>query len=955
MPLSEAFWVAVVLAWVALTLSGTVLSVVLLVRMSRLQRRLQDVERELNAARPQAPVPQPPPAPAPSAPPAVVVAEPVPTVEPLYAGLEAAAHTTEHTTERGGVERWLGVRGAAVLGGIALAIAGFLFVQYSIQRGLLGPEARITIGVLLGLGAWLGSIPLVRKQYVLLGNALYAGGTVALFAAAWAAHALYGLLDMPYAFAGMCAVTAISGWTAVRRDSQVIAILGLVGGFATPLVLSRGGNHPIQLFGYVLLLDLAYLFVASKRRWPSVATVAVLGTAVLQAAWLFLRAEATDGTVALVVLGLFALLFAGWTLLRADAAQRGFTFGMAAALLLPFAFAAYFAHEASFGPDLWPLAVLAVCLSSAALLMAVRSTHHQLAVGAAAGSISMMVAWCARRDFVLESAQAWQLAGSLVALALVFAVGLELSGRSRAVGRVETTRLALAVFALPALLLWMPLVTLGVAVPLHVLVLVLVVVCALLVRRLAHGGRPEWTWAGALVAGVVVWLWSVEHPSPQSSAAWPDAWVGALCLILLTSTVSAVALWLVPREQRAAASVAPALLAFGVAAAIGFSAPAREANPSLWALALVLALLPPLVAAVRAQSLVAQALTSLAAALSLSASSPAHQGDASARHWILTVGAVCFSLVPIGLSTTAQGAARTRAWQQRIAAILWVALTPMVVTLMRERYQLSSDVWPVVGWALVAVGLRAWAGVRCELTARHAWLAAAIVLGALSLAEVRPEWLVGPALAFLALGLMCAWRSTHHAPFAHGAGAAAAIAGLVLVLRLPTAELAEARWFWNDHAWNLLLPALCMGGAAALAVRAKERFPSLATGSMALLVGFAWLNVAIIDGYAVETVQLNGLGRLPQRDFVLSIAWAGYSLALLVLGVQTKLVAARWGSLALLLLTIGKVFLVDLGRLEGLWRATSMLGLAVSLLLVSFLYQRFVFRKDSGDADAATG
>ena len=99
MPLSEAFWVAVVLAWVALTLSGTVLSVVLLVRMSRLQRRLQDVERELNAARPQAPVPPPPPAPAPSAPPAVVVAEPVPTVEPLYAGLEAAAHTTEHTRQ----------------------------------------------------------------------------------------------------------------------------------------------------------------------------------------------------------------------------------------------------------------------------------------------------------------------------------------------------------------------------------------------------------------------------------------------------------------------------------------------------------------------------------------------------------------------------------------------------------------------------------------------------------------------------------------------------------------------------------------------------------------------------------------------------------------------------------------------------------------------------------------
>ena len=955
MPLGEAFWVTVVLLWVVMTSAAVVMSVVMWVRLRRLQARVEELERGESApparaaaplSEPVVPAPQPAPAPPPPA-----LGPPPATVEPLYAGLEAAAQTTE----RGGLERWLGVRGAAVLGGIALAIAGFLFVQYSIQRGLLGPTARITIGVVLGLGAWIGSVPLVRKQYVLLGNALYAGGTVALFAAAWAAHALYGLLDMPYAFAGMCVVTAASGWTAVRRDSRVIAILGLVGGFATPLVLSRGGNHPIQLFGYVLLLDLAYLFVASKRRWPSVATVAVLGTAVLQAAWLFLRAEPSDGTIALVVLGLFALLFVGWTMLRADAAQRGFTFGMAAALLLPFAFAAYFAHEASFGPDVWPLAVLAVCLSSAALVMAVRTTHHQLAVGAAAGSIAMLVAWCARRDFVLESVQAWQLAGSLVALALVFGVGLELSGRSRETGRVETARLALSVYALPALLLWLPLVTLGGAVQLQVLVLALLVLCALLVRRLAHGGRSEWTWAGALIAAVSLWLWAVQHHNPENSVVWPDAWAAALCLILLTGVLSAVALWLVPSAKQGAASIAPALLAFGCAAAIGFSHAVRAANPSLWALALVLILTLPLVTAVRTHALIAQAITTLAAGLSLSASGLVRLDDLSARHWILPLGAVWLSLVTIGLSSTTRGDVRTRAWQQRLAAILWVALTPMVVTLMRHHYQLSSDVWPVAAWALVAVGLRAFAGVRCEPTARHAWLAAAIVLGALTLAEVRPEWLVGPALAFLALGLMGAWRWTQHAPFAHGAGVAAALAGLVLVLRLPAADLAEAQWFWNDHAWNLLLPALCMGAAAALAARSTVRFPGLATGSMALLVGFAWLNVAIIDGYAVETVQLHGLGRLPQRDFVLSIAWASYSLALLILGVQTKLVAARWGSLALLLLTIGKVFLVDLGRLEGLWRATSMLGLAVSLLLVSFLYQRFVFRKDSGDADAATG
>ena len=46
-----------------------------------------------------------------------------------------------------------------------------------------------------------------------------------------------------------------------------------------------------------------------------------------------------------------------------------------------------------------------------------------------------------------------------------------------------------------------------------------------------------------------------------------------------------------------------------------------------------------------------------------------------------------------------------------------------------------------------------------------------------------------------------------------------------------------------------------------------------------------------------------------------------------------------------MLLTIAKVFLFDLGHLTGLYRAASVFGLGVSLLLVSLLYQRFVFRR----------
>ena len=52
----------------------------------------------------------------------------------------------------------------------------------------------------------------------------------------------------------------------------------------------------------------------------------------------------------------------------------------------------------------------------------------------------------------------------------------------------------------------------------------------------------------------------------------------------------------------------------------------------------------------------------------------------------------------------------------------------------------------------------------------------------------------------------------------------------------------------------------------------------------------------------------------------------------------------RWLSLGLMVITLGKVFLHDLGELEDLYRVGSLVGLAVSLIIVSLVYQRFVFR-----------
>jgi uncharacterized membrane protein len=83
-----------------------------------------------------------------------------------------------------------------------------------------------------------------------------------------------------------------------------------------------------------------------------------------------------------------------------------------------------------------------------------------------------------------------------------------------------------------------------------------------------------------------------------------------------------------------------------------------------------------------------------------------------------------------------------------------------------------------------------------------------------------------------------------------------------------------------------------------------------------------------------------------------SVAWAVYALILLAIGVRTRSSSMRWLSLGLLVITLGKVFLHDLGELEDLYRVGSLVGLAVSLIIVSLIYQRFVFRLDPASIDS---
>jgi uncharacterized membrane protein len=267
-----------------LAIVALAVAVLALTKVRELRARLERLEQNPFARRPSEAAPRGWGAPEPAAPPArpPPVSEPPPIAVPPPASAPPPPLTpTPPSTPAPQLqpvsapkrpkiewERWLGVRGAAVLGGIFLAVAGVLFFQYSIERDMITKEMRVAMGATIGVACLVGGEVIRRRHYALTANAISGAGVVILYAAFWSAH-LLGIFPFGLSFALMFAVTALCCFLAWRNASQLIAWLGLSGGFATPLLLSTGRDEPIALFSYLLLLDMSFLFVANRRRWPT--------------------------------------------------------------------------------------------------------------------------------------------------------------------------------------------------------------------------------------------------------------------------------------------------------------------------------------------------------------------------------------------------------------------------------------------------------------------------------------------------------------------------------------------------------------------------------------------------------------------------------------------------------------------------------------------------------------
>jgi uncharacterized membrane protein len=109
------------------------------------------------------------------------------------------------------------------------------------------------------------------------------------------------------------------------------------------------------------------------------------------------------------------------------------------------------------------------------------------------------------------------------------------------------------------------------------------------------------------------------------------------------------------------------------------------------------------------------------------------------------------------------------------------------------------------------------------------------------------------------------------------------------------------------------------------------------------LMMFAYVSLNISQLYNGSYLTLGKIGNVEMYTY--SVVWLILGIALAFFGTLKSNRNINIASLALVTITILKVFFIDAKELEGLLRVVSFLGLGLTLLGLSYFYSRFVFKK----------
>jgi uncharacterized membrane protein len=883
-------------------------------------------------------------------------------------------------------EQFLGVKGLAWVSGLALFLFIAFAIQYSFQHNLIRPEIRMALGFVVGLGLLVGGVVLHRRrQYVVGAQTLCATGILALYAVTFACRALYHFefFGPVPSFLFMSLITATAFFLSVRLNALVVAILGMLGGFLTPVLLSTGQDNPLGLFGYIALLDTGLILVALNKRWHFLAALGALGTGLMQIGWSdkFFEPEkyfvGDKIFITLAVLLGFNLLFlaANWLAKRRDQTNwwlAASNLGLAAVAL---AFTLFFFNFP-------PLAQRPVLLFSFVFLIDL---------------IVVALGWLDKKVAVAQPITGLAVFGLL-------AIWTTQSLTNGLLNAALAFYLVFAVFhsALPALLLRRNGTASGLSGQLNhffpPLALLLVLVPIFKLTELSFV-----VWPFVLLVDVLAIILAV-----LTATLLP-----VIIVLLLTLAATGALIFKIPADLTGMPTSLLVIGAFAVFFVIASIWLARKFKPDVFKSGLKIGgdINAPetLAALLPASSVVLPFLLLIMATARLPLTDPSPVFGLALLLVVLLLGLTkifSFSWMPlVGLISTF---AVECAWHFNrfdpanpnvppTTPLAWhlIFFAAFAVFPFLFRRKFAGEILP---WAAAALAgpaqfllifrlvKVAWPnatmGLLPAMFALPALLNLVIVLKKMP-AENKARlaqlaWFGGVALFFITLifpiqfdrqwitigwaleGVALLWlfhRVPHPGLRLTGVGLlVAAFARLALNPGVFEYHQRSATPIFNWYLYTYGVATIALFIGSKLLAPPRHQVWKLNCQALLATLGtvlaFVLMNIEIADYFSApgSTLAFQFSGNFA-RDMTYSIAWALFALGLLVCGIVKKIPAARYAALSLLIVTLLKLFFHDLAHLNQLYRIGALGGVAVIAMLASFAYQKF-FSSTAKDPEA---
>jgi uncharacterized membrane protein len=843
-------------------------------------------------------------------------------------------------------EAFFGVKLFAWIGGFVLFLGIVFLVKYSFDNNLITPAMRVAIGTVVGIILIATGWFTATRNYRVSGQSLCATGVLVLYGNIFAAHVFYRLIALGPAFASMAVVTAIAFFLAVRMNAQVIVILGLLGGFLTPVLLSTGVDNPTALFGYIGVLNIGVAAVALRKRWDYLVLLAAAGTIIMEFAWADrFFAVSKANTAFAIFIGFevqFLAIFAWARRLHPPAnwTARAAISVCLAALAWGFCLLSYATFAARPG-----FLFAYIFLAEAGLLgLAILHAKRNLIVPLAGGIVFVFLAtWTAS---YLSAATLWWALGGYVVFSILhagFAVWPKTVG-PRPASAVWLGYLPL----LPIALVWICVIKQETSslVWVCLLVLDLVAIGVALVRRSIFAIATA-----TVLTFLAAHLWITIGPTDIDLREFLIVAAGFGTLFFSISLFMAPRLF--PDSPHAARNV-----------------PALAASLPFVLILMAMGKLP--VATPTPYFITAFFLSVLLLGL----------GVISRTSWIALIALIFSWLVQCGWQAshfTTASATLALGWETAFFLIFFAF--PFFTA--EDRKALPWSIGALAGplqFALIYDTVRhAFPALRNGLTpaafvlpyagatlflvrkrqadpasgdARLAWQAAAVLFFITLIFPIQfdREWItLGWALEGLAL--IWLFRLVPNRGLRYVGVGLLCLAFVRLALNPAVLEYhrrtATPIWNWYFYAYGITIVCLFVGGWLFRPPRTIpfERTSPTLLYSLGAILTFLLLNIEIADYFSIgPTLTFSFTGNFA-RDMTYSIAWALYAFALLLIGMKKHTRWVRYSGVTLLVVTLTKLLLHDLSSLNSLYRVGALIGVAIILIVASFVYQRFLVPK----------